>query len=240
VAAYATFVSADACDAYSDKYPNGFDLRQQGKKWPILVNKKEDVDVVSGMLQGYLECGATRVIKVSNADDDWGIVALNKLAEGNKKRLVEAVLDSIHAGVSRPTSCPKIKLTSVTDPHHYLPLCQHQPRRSIQGTPRSRRQLGRMPCRVWRGSLCDSNWVPSRMSDMLLVSYQVDVYVLFPRTFRSSKASKILRDSGLDGEWSLVVESKELRSVYRKLSQEMPLCCGGSVSYQVKLRETNR
>jgi hypothetical protein len=102
VSAYITFTSADSCDHYYDKYPNGFDVRQQGKKWPVIVNKKDGVDVVSGMLQGYLDCGATRVVKVSNADDDWGVVALNKLAKGkNSAWQVEAVQDTYHGGVSQ-------------------------------------------------------------------------------------------------------------------------------------------
>ncbi|KIW69940.1 hypothetical protein PV04_02252 [Phialophora macrospora] len=97
VSAHVTFISPDACDQYYDKYPNGFDVRHQGKKWPVLVSKRDGVDVVSGMLQGYLECGATRVVKVNNADDDWGIVALNKLAEGKAgTRQVEAVHDTYH------------------------------------------------------------------------------------------------------------------------------------------------
>jgi hypothetical protein len=99
--AFVTFTSADACDRYYDKYPNGLDVRHQGKKWPVLVHKKDGVDVVSGMLQGYLDCGASRVVKVSNADDDWGIVALNKLAKGkDDARQVEAVLDAYHNEVS--------------------------------------------------------------------------------------------------------------------------------------------
>ncbi|ETI27193.1 hypothetical protein G647_09876 [Cladophialophora carrionii CBS 160.54] len=97
VSAHVTFTCPDACDRYYDKYPNGFDVRHQGKKWPVLVGKRDGVDVVSGMMQGYLECGATRVVKVNNADDDWGIVALHKLAEGKAgTRRVEAIQDTYH------------------------------------------------------------------------------------------------------------------------------------------------
>ncbi|EXJ61636.1 hypothetical protein A1O7_02065 [Cladophialophora yegresii CBS 114405] len=97
LSAHVTFVSPDACDRYYDKYPDGFDIRHQGKKWPVLVHKRDGVDVVSGMLQGYLECGATRVVKVNNAAEDWGIVALNKLAQGKAAtRRVEAIHDTYH------------------------------------------------------------------------------------------------------------------------------------------------
>ena len=101
ISAHVTFTSADSCDRFYDMYPNGLDIRHQGKKWPVLVDKKEAVDVISGMLQGYLDCGATRVVKVSNADDGWGVIALDKLARGkNDARQVEAVLDVYHNGVS--------------------------------------------------------------------------------------------------------------------------------------------
>ncbi|KAJ9605785.1 hypothetical protein H2200_009634 [Cladophialophora chaetospira] len=116
VSAYITFVSADACDRYYDKYPNGFDVRHQGKRWPILVHKRDNVDVISGTLQGHLDCGATRVIKANNADDDWGIVALNKLAEGKTRaRQVEAVHDTYHNGTRTIT----FRFANITDAVHF-------------------------------------------------------------------------------------------------------------------------
>ncbi|KAH0847718.1 hypothetical protein AYO21_07706 [Fonsecaea monophora] len=100
IAAHVTFASADACECYCGNYPRGMEIRHQGRKWSVLVHKKEQVDVISGMLQGYLDCGATRVVKVSGADDDWGIVALNKLAEGKPgTRQVEAVQDTYRNGI---------------------------------------------------------------------------------------------------------------------------------------------
>ncbi|KIV81715.1 hypothetical protein PV11_03878 [Exophiala sideris] len=97
--AHITFTSGDACDKYFDKYPNGMDVRHQGKKYPVLVKRSDNVDIISSMMQGYLDCGATRVVKVTGADDDWGIVALNRFAEGkNKTRAVEAVTDTYRNG----------------------------------------------------------------------------------------------------------------------------------------------
>ena len=95
VHAYVTFTTGEACDKYYDKYPNGMDVRYKSKKCSVMVSKRDNVDVVSGMMQGYLDCGASRVVKVSGADDDWGIVALNKLAKGGKQaRQVEAITDT--------------------------------------------------------------------------------------------------------------------------------------------------
>lgn len=101
--AHVTFTTGEACDKYFDQYPNGMDVRHQGKKYPVLVKKSDNVDIMSSMMRGYLDCGATRVVKVTGADEDWGIVALNRLAEGkNKARAVEAVTDTCRSGVSDP------------------------------------------------------------------------------------------------------------------------------------------
>ncbi|EXJ83421.1 hypothetical protein A1O1_07044 [Capronia coronata CBS 617.96] len=98
--AFVTFTAADACDEYCAKYPNGIGVRYKGKRCTVFVAKRRDVDVMSGMMRGYLDCGASRVVKATGADDDWGIIALNKLAQGkNKTRQVEAVTDSLRTGV---------------------------------------------------------------------------------------------------------------------------------------------
>lgn len=99
--AYVTFTTAEAFKQYYEKYPNGFEVRQKGKKFNVLVDKQDHVDVVSSVMQGYLECGATRVLKVSGAEDDWGIMALHKLATGKPStRQVEAITDTFRNSVS--------------------------------------------------------------------------------------------------------------------------------------------
>jgi hypothetical protein len=124
--AYVIFTSADACDKYYDRYPNGFDVRFQGKKYAVLVNKGEDVDVISGMMQGYIDCGATRVIKVSQVDEEWGIVALNKLAEGkNKVRQVETVLDAYRNGVNHSFWVFRTAGLTLAGTYYSFPLRQH-------------------------------------------------------------------------------------------------------------------
>ncbi|KAJ4520449.1 hypothetical protein HRR78_001838 [Exophiala dermatitidis] len=97
--AFITFTSGDACDRYFAKYPNGIGVRHEGKKHIIFVDKSDRVDIMSSIMQGYLDCGASRVVKATGADEDWGIMALNRLAEGkNKTRAVEAVTDSLQDG----------------------------------------------------------------------------------------------------------------------------------------------
>ena len=96
-----TFTTGDAADAYYSKYPNGVDFRFQGKKYTAFVEKGNDVDVVSGVMRGYLESGASRVVRATGADDDWGMRALRKLAE-EKNRKVESINDNSREEVSQP------------------------------------------------------------------------------------------------------------------------------------------
>lgn len=93
--AYVTFVRADACDAFFDAHPNGivFKNPKTRRKHVVYVDKGQDIDVVSGILQAYLDCQASRVIRATGADEDWGMRALYKLAE-SKNRKVETIVDT--------------------------------------------------------------------------------------------------------------------------------------------------
>jgi hypothetical protein len=100
--AYVRFTSGDACDTYCAKYPNGLKFKYKGRSYTIFVEKCKDVDVISGMLQGYIDCGASRCVRAIGADEDWGMGALKKLAEGkSRKRKVENITDVYRNGVSR-------------------------------------------------------------------------------------------------------------------------------------------
>jgi hypothetical protein len=93
--AYVTFVNADACDAFYNAHPNGIVFRnpKTRRNHVVYVDKGQDVDVVSGVLQAYLDCQATRVVRATGADEDWGMRALYKLAE-SKNRMVETIVDT--------------------------------------------------------------------------------------------------------------------------------------------------
>jgi hypothetical protein len=100
--AYIRFTSGDACDTYCAEYPNGLKFKYKGRPYTIFVEKCKDVDVISGMLQGYIDCGASRCVRAIGADEDWGMGALKKLAEGKtRKRKVENITDIYRNGVSR-------------------------------------------------------------------------------------------------------------------------------------------
>ena len=92
VTAIVTFTKGAPAKAYYDKYPNGLDFKFQGKKYVATVEFGNTVDVVSGVMRGYLESGATRVVRAAGADEEWAMRALRKIAEA-KGRKVEAIVD---------------------------------------------------------------------------------------------------------------------------------------------------
>lgn len=99
------FVSGAATQAYYDKYPNGLVFKMGGKKYVAVVEMGENVDVLSGVMRSYLECGATRIVRVDGADEDWAMRALRKMAEG-KNRKCECIIDTVKDEVSvLPTHC---------------------------------------------------------------------------------------------------------------------------------------
>ena len=93
--AYVTFVSADACDAYFNAHPNGIAFKnpKTRRNHVVYVDRGQDVDVVSSVLQAYRDCQASRVVRATGADEDWGMGALYKLAEA-KNRKVENIIDT--------------------------------------------------------------------------------------------------------------------------------------------------
>ena len=92
--AHVTFTTADVCDAFCKKYANGLPFKYYGRSYTAFVDKSKDVDVISGMLQGFIEAGASRCVRATGADEDWGMRALQRLAEGrSRKGKVESILD---------------------------------------------------------------------------------------------------------------------------------------------------
>jgi hypothetical protein len=55
-------------------------------------------------MKGYLEVGATRVVRATGADEDWMPRALRKMAEGRGRKL-EAIADLYQNDVSLPIQC---------------------------------------------------------------------------------------------------------------------------------------
>ena len=66
-----TFTTGTDAKAFYDKYPNGIDYVFQGQRRSSLVDMGTNVDVISGLMRGYLESGASRVVRAVGADEDW-------------------------------------------------------------------------------------------------------------------------------------------------------------------------
>lgn len=138
-----TLTSPEAFNKYYSKYPNGFELRYKGKKYNVLVDKQEHVNVMSSAMNAYLECGATRVLKVQGAEDDWGVVALHKMAIGKANgRQLEAITDTYRNSASLLTLLSSKDWLTGAGPHHFLPLHQHSRCSQIQSVSHSRYPLG--------------------------------------------------------------------------------------------------
>jgi hypothetical protein len=100
--AWVLFVSADACDAFFTAHPNGvvFKNPKTCRNHVVYIDKGGEVDVVSSVLQAYLDCQASRVVRAVGVDEDWGMRALYKLAEA-KNRKVEKIVDTYREKVSK-------------------------------------------------------------------------------------------------------------------------------------------
>jgi hypothetical protein len=102
--AYVRFISGDACDKYCENYQNGLNFRYKGRLHTAFVDKCTEVEIISGMLQGYIDCGASRCVCAIGADEDWSMGGLKILAEGkSRKGKVENITDVYRNGVSRAT-----------------------------------------------------------------------------------------------------------------------------------------
>jgi hypothetical protein len=150
--AWVIFVNADACDAFFNAHQRQgivFKNPKTCRDHVVHVAKADLVDVVSSVMQAYLDCHASRVVRASGADEDWGMRALHKLAEA-KNRKVEKIVDtyrdkvSFHTHTPSPDSHPFVSSAFAAccryacshcdcasapppaGPYHYLPLHQHR------------------------------------------------------------------------------------------------------------------
>ena len=99
------FMHAEHCVKYYDATSNGLVYKKtDGKEEVCFVQLAKDVDVVGGLLRGYIEKGVTRCVRAIGVDADWGMPALYKMA-GRKGRKVEHIIDGVNAaGVSNSQS----------------------------------------------------------------------------------------------------------------------------------------
>ena len=69
----------------------------KGRELCVFVELSKDVDVVGGLLQGWIASGVTRCVRAVGVEAEWGLEGLLKIAE-RKNRKVEKVVDGQNGG----------------------------------------------------------------------------------------------------------------------------------------------
>jgi hypothetical protein len=67
-------------------------------KWPkgparFITVEKCEPEPTHDMVKGYIERGITRCVRVFDADQEWGKIALDKLAQGKTRRVIERIVN---------------------------------------------------------------------------------------------------------------------------------------------------
>lgn len=93
------FINPAECENYATLCSNGIKIRQNGKQHVVRVERSPEADNRDGVTQAYVDCGATRVVKVDGAKETMTMTALYEFAEGSSpSRAVEAIVDSYRRG----------------------------------------------------------------------------------------------------------------------------------------------
>lgn len=93
------FLNAMDCQKFYDDTCNGLVYKKnpQGREKVLFVELARDVDVIGGLLQGWIDNGFTRSVRAVGVEDEWGMEGLWKLAE-KKNRKLEWITDRKHPG----------------------------------------------------------------------------------------------------------------------------------------------
>ena len=100
------FMDPNDCQNYYDDTSNGVVYGQdlQGRELVCFVELGKDVDVIGGLLRGWIDMGVTRCVRAVGVDEDFGVEALRKMGE-RKGRRIESMEDGeTPGGVSFPTA----------------------------------------------------------------------------------------------------------------------------------------
>ena len=94
------------CKKFYDDTSNGLVYKKddKGRELVLFVELSKDVDVVGGLLRGWIASGVTRCVRAVGVEAEWGMDGLLKMAE-RKNRKVEKIVDGHNpGGVGCPTS----------------------------------------------------------------------------------------------------------------------------------------
>lgn len=85
------FLAAEACDTYFKATRNGVSI--PGKRDIVYIEKEPGPNSTNDVIRNCIDGGATRCIRALDADADWTVVALTRLAsgKGNMKREIDQI-----------------------------------------------------------------------------------------------------------------------------------------------------
>ncbi|KAK4693433.1 hypothetical protein P7C71_g3963, partial [Lecanoromycetidae sp. Uapishka_2] len=88
------FLNAADCQKYYDDTSNGivYGKDVSGREKVVFVELAKDVDVIGGLLQGWIDVGASRCVRLVSVEEEWGMVAMKEFAE-KKGRVLEKMSD---------------------------------------------------------------------------------------------------------------------------------------------------
>lgn len=92
-------MNAEDCTRFYDETSNGlvYGKDSKGRELCVFVELSKDVDVVGGLLHGWMASGVTRCVRAVGVEADWDMNGLLKIAE-RKNRKVEKIVDGQNAG----------------------------------------------------------------------------------------------------------------------------------------------
>lgn len=101
------FLTPEACDKYFNATENGIELGGTNKA-VIFVEKQPGPTSINDVVRNCTEGDASRCVRALNAEEDWSVIMLNKLARGKGqiKREIDCIKPGKTArGVSSITVC---------------------------------------------------------------------------------------------------------------------------------------
>ena len=92
-------MDAEDCKKFYEETSNGLVYKKdaKGRELVLFVEQSKDVDVVGGLLQGWIASGVTRCVRAVGVEAKWDMDGLAMIAE-RKKRKVEKIVDGQNAG----------------------------------------------------------------------------------------------------------------------------------------------
>ena len=101
------FLDPEDCARYNAATANGIVYgkdQASGRELVAFTEMSKDVNVIGGLLKGFIEAGVTRCVKCIGVEEDWSLAALTKMAERKNRKLEGIEEMETRGGVS--TSIP--------------------------------------------------------------------------------------------------------------------------------------